>query len=467
MRKRVARRARGSKPAVSREQRWAQARQLGRKLQVAIGTVVQQVIEEALEQEVTALVGRAKYARRETAPLEAAEARCMGCGQAWRQRLWRAGSYRRTLLTLVALIVVRVPRVACRCGRTVRWASTTLTPYARCWSDLQERARELAGLCLSLRDARTVLAWGSGQPIAWSTLNGWVQQAAPLAEAVRQGVLERVPAVVLLDGVWVTLLEPTGETYRDRTNRKRERVRRRKVPLLVAYGIDPATGERWVLDWERAEQEDEASWRQLLERLQQRGLRADTGLELFVHDGGAGLEAAFGLVDFGPGVLRQRCVFHVLKNVRDAIRGEPGMTRAAKRERRRAVLQEAATIWQELDRATVLRRWRAFQSTWATREPEAVATIARCFDATLAYLTALERGRDRGEQWAPRYLRTTSALERVNRALRQKARQVGSFHAEAGLAAALALVLAHRSLLTADPPTDLWTEVLEGRLLAS
>ncbi len=86
--------------------------------------------------------------------------------------------------------------------------------------------------------------------------------------------------------------------------------------------------------------------------------------------------------------------------------------------RRRSVLQEAATIWQGLDRATVRRRWRAFQTTWATREPEAVATIVRGFDATLAYLTALERGRERGEQWEPRYLRTTSALERVNRALR-------------------------------------------------
>lgn len=49
------------------------------------------------------------------------------------------------------------------------------------------------------------------------------------------------------------------------------------------------------------------------------------------------------MVHFGRDVLRQRCVFHVLKNVRDAVRGEAGMDREAKRERRAAVLREAAS----------------------------------------------------------------------------------------------------------------------------
>lgn len=468
MAKRVARRARGCKPrTLPKEQRRAQQRKLTGTIAAAITLVVQQIFEAALEAEVSALVGRERYARRSTAPQEAAEARCIGCGLAWRPRLWRAGHYWRTLLTVVAAIRVRVPRVACRCGRTVRWPSATLTPYARCWGDVQERARELAGLCVSLRDMRPVLAWGNGQPLACSTLQGWVHQAAPLAEALRGGPLARVPAVVLLDGLWVTLLVPTGERYADRRRRNRPKVRRVKVPLLVAYGLDPVTGERWVLDWERAEQEDEASWQRLLERLRTRGLRADAGLALFIHDGGGGLEAALALVAFGPGVLHQRCLFHVLKNVRDKVRGEAGMDREAKRARRREVLQDAAAIWTATDRATVYRRWRACRRKWAAREPEAVATMERVWPQTLAYLDALDRGREQGERWDPRYLRTTSALERLNRALRQKARQVGSFQAELGLAAGVALVLVHRGVILEAPPADLWTEVLERRLLVS
>jgi len=340
----------------------------------------------------------------------------------------------------------------------------TLGRYERVWGDVQERARQLAGLCLSLHDAREVLAWDNGQPLACSTLQGWGHQAAPLAAALQQGPLARVPPVVLLDGLWVKLMVETGARYRDRQGRDRPRVRREKVPLLVAYGVDPATGERWILDWERGVQEDEASWRGLLERLWARGLRADAGLALFIHDGSAGLEAAFGLVSFGPGVLRQRCIFHVLQNVRDAVRG-PGLTRPAKRERRRAVLQAAAPIWQAMERSTVRQRWQAFREQWQATEPEAVAVIARVWEETLAYLAVLEHARERGESWAPQHLRTTSALERVNRALRQKTRQVGTFQSATGLTAALALVLAHRELGPDRLPADLWTEVLEAGLL--
>jgi putative transposase len=457
-------RGRRKPPPVSRARRRAQQQAVRRRVGAAVATVLRTELEAALEAEVTALLGRPWYARRGTAPLRPAGVVCSRCGQDWAPRLVRAGHYTRTLLTALAAVELRVPRVGCRCRGTVPVEFATLGRYERVWGDVQERARQLAGLCLSLHDAREVLAWDNGQPVACSTLQGWGHQAAPLAAALQQGPLTRVPPVVLLDGLWVKLMVETGERYRDRQGRDRPRVRREKVPLLVAYGVDPATGERWIVDWERGQQEDEASWRGLLERLWARGLRADAGLALFIHDGSAGLEAAFGLVSFGPGVRRQRCIFHVLQNVRDAVRGS-GLTRPAKRERRRAVLQAAAPIWQATERSTVRQRWQAFREQWEAEEPEAVAVIARVWEGTLAYLAVLEHARERGEAWPPQYLRTTSALERVNRALRQKTRQVGTFQSATGLTAALALVLAHRELGPDRLPTDLWTEVLEAGLL--
>jgi transposase-like protein len=337
--------------------------------------------------------------------------------------------------------------------------------YERSWGDLQERARELAGLCVSLEDSRQLLGRQSGQVVAASTLCGWVQQAAGLAEALREGPLADVPAVVLLDGIWVTLLEPTGVWYTDRAGRRRQRCHRVKAVVLVAYGVDPASGEHWVLDWERATAEDEPSWRRLLERLLGRGLRAEAGLELLVHDGGGGLEAALDQVHFGRGVLRQRCVFQVLRNLRDAVRGD-GLHRAARRERRRAVLADAAAIWQTTERAELYRRRGAFRARWQADEPAVVATLERSFGGTTAYLEALDRGRERGEAWSAAYLRTTSLLERLNRAIRQKTRQVGTCKGERGLAAALALVLAHRGRWSPHPLDDLWTEALEAGLLA-
>ena len=467
MAKKVARRAKRRKaPAVSPKRRRAQQQGLLAQIGAEIARVVQAAVEGALQAEVTALLGREKYQRRTTAPAERAGVPCGQCQQDWRPRLQRAGSYRRTLLTLVAAVLIRVPRIGCRCGATVPLQFATLAPYQRGWADLQERARELAGLCLSLSKSREVLAWGNRQVLARSTLLRWVQQAATLAEALRAGPLERVPAVVMLDGIWAKLLVPTGERFVDKRGRPRPRMKRVKLVLLLAYGVDPVSGERWVLDWERADAEDEASWRRLLERLLERGLRTDRGLTLLLSDGSSGLEAALGQVYFGPGLLHQRCVFHVLANVRQDIRGEAGMSRQDKQERRRHVLQEAAGIWRSTDRQQVLQRKRAFCDAWREREPAAVATLERHFGATLAYLSAVAWARERDEVWQPRYLRATSHLERVNRGLREKLRQAGAFHSEAGLLAAVALVLLHQGLDTWEPEED-WAEALEQRLLAA
>jgi len=468
MAQRVARRKRRGKPGpVSRKRRREQLRAVLTDLRVAIRLTVQEAIQTALDGEVTALLGRPKYARRHTAPRRSVGARCSACSQDWAPRFRRDGHYRRALLTTYAAIEIAMPRVSCVCGGMVLLEFATVARYQRCWGDVPERARELAGLCLSLRDLREVLAWDSGQWLGCSTLNRWVHETAELAAALRGEPLGRVPPVVLLDGVWVKLLVPTGERFRDKRGRERERHRSRKVPLLVAYGVDPQTGERWLLDWERGEQEDEASWRGLLERLQARGLRAAAGLTLFVHDGSSGLEAAFGQVAFGPAVLRQRCLFHVLRTVRDEVQGERAMSREQRRAHRREVLREAAAIWEPRDRAAVRQRYGAFCARWHRAEPTAVAALERAFEATLAYLEVRTWAREWGQDWDVRYLRTTSALERVNRALRQKARQVGAFQAERGLTAAVVLVAAHRGLTSPAPPGDLWTEVLEAALVAA
>ena len=467
MARKVARRAVRRKPAaVGAAQRRAAQERARAAIKAGVGRVVGEAIEQALQAEVTDLLGREKYARRGVAGSARTRARCSGCGATWRSRFVRGGSYGRTLLTVAAAVTVKVPRVACICGGTVPLAFGTIGRYERGWGELQERARELAALGLSLAASRAVLAWGSGHPAAASTLSGFVQRAADVAEALRRGPLARVPAVVLLDGIWVTLLEGTGEGFIDRKGRRRERQRRTKVVLLVAYGVDPAAGERWVLDWEQASAEDEPSWRTLLERLHGRGLRTDAGLDLVVHDGGAGLEAALGTVHLGPGLLRQRCVFHVLRNLRDAVRGD-GLDRAGRKERRRALLREAAAIWQAADRGEAYRRRAAFTATWSATEPGVVATLERAFAATLAYFEALERGRERGQTWDVRHLRTTSALERLNRDLRRQARRAGAFKSDRGLAAALALAISRAGRLPDHAPGDLWTEVLETGLLAS
>ena len=269
----------------------------------------------------------------------------------------------------------------------------------------------------------------------------------------------------MLDGIWVKLLEPTGEWYVDKKGRRRQRMKKREFPLLVALGVDPVSGERWLLDWEKGREEDEESWRKLLERLLARGVSSERGLELFVHDGSAGLEKAFEMVYFGAGVERQRCIFHKLRNVSRDVAGEEGMSRKERREHRKEVVEGAAKVYRGKDEAEIRARLEAFQSKWADKEPKAVATLGRDFDRTLAYLTVLERARRRGEEWRLECLRATSSLERVQRHFRQKARQVVIFHSEKGVDAAMQLVISHRGL--AHQSTAPWFELLEEALIAA
>ena len=233
----VARRAKTRKRRqVERKQRREQQGRVQAAIDAAIGAVVGPQIEAALQAEVTQLLGRAKGERRDEADPTEVTARCKRCGSQRRNRFYRAGSYRRSLLTFEVGTTVRVPRVSCVCGGLVDCEFQGLVPYGRYWFDLEERARELAGLCVALRDAVGVLAWRNGQPLALATVNRLVNETARLAlqTAYRAEAFDRVPAVVLLDGIWLKILEPTGQTYRDRRGRQRHRRKKRTFPILVA-----------------------------------------------------------------------------------------------------------------------------------------------------------------------------------------------------------------------------------------
>lgn len=466
MGKKVARRTKTRKQRqVTRGERRKQQGQTQAVIDEVIAGVVREVITGALADEVTTLLGREQGERRDLTDETEVTARCNRCGTQRRNRFYRAGTYPRTLLTFETWTELRVPRVSCVCGGMVDLEFVHLVPYGRRWFDVEERARELAALCVSLRDAVEVLAWRNGQPLALSTVNQVVNQTARLHAAWTAERFERVPAVVMLDGLWLKVLEPTETVYRDRQGRERHRFRKRTWPILVAYGVDPVSGERWLLDWERGQAEDEASWQRFLERLEQRGLVAERGLDLILHDGGSGLAAALTTVYFGPDVELQRCLFHKLRNVWQAVRGEDGMTRQERQQRRTAVLADARAVYQH-DTADACRQaLTAFREKWAAAEPEAVATLERDFAQTLSYFRVRDRALARGLVYRLTCLRTTSPLERVNRHFRRKARQVVIFHAEAGVTASLELVIAHRRLTPAT--ADSWTQHLEAALAAA
>ena len=184
-------------------------------------------------------------------------------------------------------------------------------------------------------------------------------------------------------------MKPNGRVRRDKKERKRQRKGLFWVPVMVALGLWPEKREKRILDWEigNGPGEDAGSWLKLLTRLEERGVRGAKGLRLIIHDGGAGLEEALDEVHFAA--LRQRCLFHKLRNVLEAIRFPDEVQREEARRVRRQILQEASAIWQAADKENARQRQEDFCTRWTQSQPEAVETLCRDFADTLAFYDVL------------------------------------------------------------------------------
>lgn len=65
------------------------------------------------------------------------------------------------------------------------------------------------------------------------------------------------PPVVRVDGIWLTVMFETGQVERDKAGRLRPIKRGKKIPILAAQGVWPATGETHLIAWMRVDGEDE------------------------------------------------------------------------------------------------------------------------------------------------------------------------------------------------------------------
>lgn len=423
---------------------------LADRMDSQVKETAEKVIQEEIDAKAKEVVGREKRERRDYDDASEAEVGCNHCGKKLRVLFSWDGVYTRFLLTLYGLVCLQVPRIRCACGGWVSPHYASFDPHQRCQEGVRRQVHGLTGMCLSLRQTRVVLAM-RGQQLSVATISGQVAGIANLSgkEFDKE---HPVAAVVLLDGIWVKVAVETGEEQRDSRNRKRKRKRVEKKPLLVAWGIDPETGEAALIGWMVGNKEDEASWQKFLEQLHGRGVHYEHGLRLFIHDGSNGLDAGLGMVSFGP-VQRQRCIFHKMRNVLKAIQNREGMSKEEKEARCKELLGHLAEIWVSPDEETARQRLGEFVAKWEEREPKAVAILQSGFDATVMHYRVQAQARREGKDWKPKYLRTTSLLERTNRIIRAKLRSSTMFQTEGGLLAAASLALACREK---NDPKELW-----------
>lgn len=357
------------------------------------------------------------------------EGQCSRCGTRKSHRFTRNGFRRRQLLTRWGELWVDLPRVRCECGGSVGIDfGGLLHPYQRIWDDVDAQIQRWGALAVSLRQMRKELEHLRIGPLALRTLNRRLHQLADLTLDCKPTA---VPPILQIDAIWITCLRPNGQVRRDRKGRKRAVKGRFKCPVLIALGVWPDTDRCEVLLWHLGNSEDAEEWVTFLSLLEAQGIRGENGLKLIIHDGGSGLCSALRTVYFNA--EEQRCLFHKLRNLYQAIHVSDKLSAKQRRRRRKVIFKDFHAIWQARRYDTVLRRYLKVVRTYRDSQPEAVATLRRDFRSTITYYH-IER---QFPAWDRKHLRTTSRLERFNRTIRRRARAASAYHSSQGLLAML------------------------------
>lgn len=389
--------------------------QVCQQVQHAVIATVQWTIEQALEEELTAYLGCARYTH-------------LPQGRTPEQT--RSGFYCRQLLTQYAPVAnLHVPKL--RCGNAqLSWQ--TITRYERCWGPLLDQ--QLLGYCLglSLRDLQESLHRSLGEVLSLEALDRVLLALETRATAFKVARLGEPPPIVLVDGLWVKIAYPTGEIKVDAQGRRRAAKRKQKRVVLTALGVWP-DGHWEILHWTIAAGETAEAWDAFLGELYAKGVTEET-TQLVVSDGARGLASA--LDQHLYGVPHQRCIFHKIKNLADHLQYldlplAPTQPRTealhqAKHARKHAILADAGRIYATDVEAEIRARAAVFRTTWEAREPTAVANFFTDFELTLSYL-----GVDFPRAFVS-LIRTTNLLERFHKEIRRKQRDIGMFQSERG-----------------------------------
>ncbi len=176
------------------------------------------------------------------------------------------------------------------------------------------------------------------------------------------------------------------------------------VPVLAALGVGQ-DGQKMLLALQLAPSESSAQWGHLLEDLQRRGLQAPL---LVVVDGGSGLNKA--LANW-KGVEVQRCIVHKLRNLQEhcPVHARAEMTRDYNR------------IVYARDGLAAREAYEAFLKKWSVLCPAVARSLE---EAGAELMTFYEFPRS---MWS---LRTTNALENLNRDFRRRTKTQASFGTE-------------------------------------
>ena len=259
-------------------------------LEAGVRSRIRGVIEELLEAELAAALGRDRYERPRLAETRAGAQAVIGAGH-------RHGHRDRRLLGTFGPVTVRVPRARLETSesKTVEWRNATIPAYQRRTKQADALIAGAYFAGTNTRRVRRALAALFGGAVGKDTVSRVWRKVKGDWELWNARSLTDEPIIrLILDGTVV----------RVRLDKKAT-----SISLLVALGVRQ-DGQKVLLAVKNMGGESEASWRAVLDDLVKRGLQTP---ELVIVDGAAGLEKA--LAALWSNLPVQRCTVHKHRNL--------------------------------------------------------------------------------------------------------------------------------------------------------
>ncbi len=339
-------------------------------------TRVREAVEIVLEEELSAALGAPRYERSDD------------------RRGYRNGVEERSITTTTGTRNIQVPRgrVATKDGSMREFRSEILPRYARRTEEVDSAILGcyLAG-ANSRRIRRALEPLLGEEHLSKSAVSRVVVRLKKLFEVWHHRDLSKeLYGVLFLDGFHLKI-----------------RMAKRVVsaPVLAVLGVNE-DGEKVLVGLRLAPSEAAANWSEVLVDLQRRGLAAPL---LMVVDGHMGLNKA---LSAWPQVKVQRCTTHKLRNLQDHCPAH------ARREMKR----DYDRIVHAKDGLAARGAYAEFTRKWSGLCPEVARSIE---EAGAELLTFYEFPK---AMW--KSLRTTNALENLNREFRRRTKTQGSFGTE-------------------------------------
>lgn len=338
----------------------------GTAAESGMSKLVEQVLNQVLEAQVSEQLGAARYERSDE------------------RAGYRNGVRPRQLTTRVGTLTLRVPQV-----REGHFSTELFARYQRSEQALVLALMEMVVSGVSTRKVTQITEELCGASFSKSTVSDLCKSLDPLVEAWNERSLgEQAYPFVLVDALVLKVRED-------------ERVR--GLSGLVAIGVN-ADGFREILGLQLGDSESEASWSSFFSWLKRRGL---SGVDLVVSDAHGGLVNA--VRRQFQGCTWQRCQTHF---TRDILQATPKAVRTEVHEHLRSLFEAP-------DPATARTLLQQILASYAARAPKAMAILEAGFDDATAVLALPEPYRRR--------LRTTNSLERLNEEIRRRERVIRIF----------------------------------------